>query len=139
MAEISIISADSETIGKHRLKKQAWMTNEILDLCDERSNLKLTVKVDLSRRNEYNTLHAMPRRIMNMTKGEWIQEQCNSINEDMSRNRLNKRAYKPLKMLTKPNHKKMLIIFDKNDKPLKENNGLMRRWTEYCNELYNYL
>ena len=81
----------------------------------------------------------MPRRIMNMTKGEWIQEQCNSINEDMSRNRLNKRAYKPLKMLTKPNHKKMLIIFDKNDKPLKENNGLMRRWTEYCNELYNYL
>ena len=56
MAEISIISADSETIGKHRLKKQAWMTNEILDLCDERSNLKLTVKVDLSRRNEYNTL-----------------------------------------------------------------------------------
>ena len=38
-------------------------------------------------------------------------------------------------MLTKPNH--MMIIFDKNYKQLVDN-GLMRRWTEYCNELYNY-
>ena len=41
-------------------------------------------------------------------------------------------------MLTKPNHKKMMIIFDNNYKPLAENHGLMRRWTEYGNELYNY-
>ena len=73
MVETSIISAASETIGKHRPKKQAWMTNEILDLCDERSKLKSTVKVDISRRNEYNTLKAMLRRMMNKTKEEWIQ------------------------------------------------------------------
>ena len=30
-----------------------------------------------------------------------------------------------------------MIIFDKNDKHLPDNNGLMRNWTEYCNELYN--
>ena len=40
MIETSIISADSETIGKHRPKKQAWMTNEILDLCNEILKLK---------------------------------------------------------------------------------------------------
>ena len=55
----------------------------------------------------------------------------------MSRNRSNKRAYKTLQMITKPSHKKMMIIFDNNYKPLADN-GLMRRWTEYCNELYNY-
>ena len=43
---------------------------------------------------------------------------------------------KTLIMLIKPNHK-MIIIFDKNDKPVAYNNGLI--WTEYCNELYNYL
>ena len=32
----------------------------------------------------------------------------------------------------------MMIIFDKNDKPLSDNNELMRRGTDYCNELYNY-
>ena len=36
-----------------------------------------------------------------------------------------------------------MIIIDKNDKPLMvdqlvDNNGLMRRWTEYCIELHNY-
>ena len=53
----------------------------------------------------------------------------------MSRNRSNKRAYKTLIMLTKPNHTNMMIIFDNNYTPLADNNGLMRRWTEYCNEL----
>ena len=66
-------------------------------------------------------------RIMNKNKEEGIQEQCNSINEDMSRKLFNKRAYNTLMMVTKPNHKKMMIIFDKNDKPLADNNGLMRR------------
>ena len=54
----------------------------------------------------------------------------------MSRNRSNKR-YKTLKILIKPSHKKMMIIFDNNDTPLVDNNGLLRRGTEYCNELYN--
>ena len=138
MVETSIISVASETIGKHRPKKQAWTTNEILDLCDERRTLKSTVKSNLNRRNEYNILNPILKRMINKNKEEWIQEQCNSINEDMSRNLSNKRAYKTLIMLTKPNHKKMMIIFDKNDKPLADNNGLMQMWTEYCNELYNY-
>ena len=130
------IAATFETIGKHRPHKYAWTTNEILDLCDERRKLKSTVKVDISRINEYNTLNAMLRRMVNnknnKTKEEWIHEQCNSINDDMSRNRSNKRAYKTLKMLTKPNHKKMMIIFNNNDTQLDDNNGLLRRWTEYC-------
>ena len=117
------------TIGKHRPKKQAWMTNEILDLSDERRKMKSTVNTDLSRINEYNTLNAMLRRMMNITKEEWIQEQCNSMNEDMLRNRSNKIAHKTLIILTKPNHKNIKIINHL------DNNGLMRRWTEYCNEL----
>ena len=68
MVETSIIAAASETIGKHRPKKQAWMTNNIIDLCDERRKLKSTVKVDISWRNEYNTLYAILRRIINKTK-----------------------------------------------------------------------
>ena len=33
-----------------------------------------------------------------------------SINEDMLRKQSNKTEYKPLIMLTKPNHRKMMII-----------------------------
>ena len=110
MVETSIIAAAFKTIGKNIPQKQAWMTNEILDICDERRKLKSTVKVYLCRRNEYNTLNAMLRIKMNKTKEEWIQEQCNSINEDMSRNRSNKMAYKIFKMLNKQNYKNILKI-----------------------------
>ena len=72
MVETSIISAASETIGKHRPKKQAWMNNEILDLSDEIHKFKSTVNAD--RRNKYNTLNAMLRRMMNKTKEECIKE-----------------------------------------------------------------
>ena len=74
----------------------------------------------------------MLRTMMNKTKEEWIQEQCNFIYEDMSRKRSNKRAYKTLIMLIRIK----MIFFDKNDKLLADNNGLMRRWTYYCNNYY---
>ena len=35
--------------------------------------------------------------------------------------RMVEKGLKTLKMLTKPNHKKMMIIFDNNDKPLADN------------------
>ena len=88
----------------------------MLNLYDEIRKLRSTVKADLRRRNEYKTLNAMLRIMMNKTKVEWIQEQFNYINEDMSRYRSNKRAYKSSIMLTESNHKNMMIIFDKNDK-----------------------
>ena len=51
MIGTSSISAASETIGKYRPKKKDWMTNDILDLCDERPKLKSNVIANLSRRN----------------------------------------------------------------------------------------
>ena len=36
----TIIEAASETLGKARNKKQPWMTDEILTICDERRRLK---------------------------------------------------------------------------------------------------
>ena len=35
-----IIDSATRNIGKYRRKKQLWITNDILDLCDERRSLK---------------------------------------------------------------------------------------------------
>ena len=75
---------------------------------------------------------------MKKAKDDWIQDQCASINKDMNNNRSNKKAYNTLKLLTKRNQKKTMIILDKDDKPIAEHEAVMKRWTEYCNELYNY-
>ena len=38
---------------------------------------------------------------MKKAKEAWIQSQCTSINEDMSKGRANKKAYQTLKILSK--------------------------------------
>ena len=35
-----IIDSATKSIGKYKNKKQPWITNDILDLCDERRSLK---------------------------------------------------------------------------------------------------
>ena len=66
------------------------------------------------------------RNLMKKAKETWIQDKCNVINEDMSKGRANKKAYKTLKILTKSTKKKTMIILD------------FDTWTEYCEDLYNY-
>ena len=52
-----------------------------------------------------------------------------SINEDMSKGRANKKVYLTLKTM---------IILYKNNKPVTVNAALLKTWTEYCEDLYNY-
>ena len=58
----------------------------------------------------------------------------------MARGRSNKRAYKILKTLTNPIKRKTMIIEDENqnNKRIADNESLLKTWTEYCNNLYNY-
>ena len=44
MIEKTIMETAERTIGKFRKKKQAWITNDILDLCDDRQKLKEATK-----------------------------------------------------------------------------------------------
>ena len=58
----------------------------------------------------------------------------------MARGRSNKRAYQILKTLTNPIKRKTMIIEDENqnNKRIADNESLLKTWTEYCNNLYNY-
>ena len=75
---------------------------------------------------------------MKEAKETWIQSQCTSINEDMAKGRANKKAYKTLKILTKTTSRKTMIILDKDNKPVTENIELIKTWTEYYKDLYNF-
>ena len=57
----------------------------------------------------------------------------------MKYGRHNKRAYESLKSLTKTLARSTSIIEDKNRHPLAEEYSILKRWTEYCQELYNHL
>ena len=56
----------------------------------------------------------------------------------MAKGRVNKKDYQTLKILTKTTRRKTIIILDKDNKPVTENIELIKTWTEYCKDLYNF-
>ena len=71
-----------------------------------------------------------------MAKKNWIEEQCNNIESCLRKNN-SKKAYQLVKDLTTTKHGRSTTIQDKNGKNLTEEPEILKRWTEYCSELYN--
>ena len=141
MVEKAILLTAEKTIGKYRKKKQPWITHNILDLCDDRRKLKALTKVKPVKpelKDKYRQINIRIRNLMKEAKETWIQSQCTSINVDMAKGRVNKKAYQTLKILTKTTRRKTMIILDKDNKPITENIELIKTWTEYCKDLYNF-
>ena len=85
--ETIITAAATTTIGIYRVRKQAWIINDILELCDQRRALKSHLKTDPSKKDEYRNLNSNIRKSMKKAKDDWIQDQCASINKVMDNNR----------------------------------------------------
>ena len=134
-------NAGEKVLGKVRYKKQSWMTDDILDRCDERRKLKSRKNSSPEKGQEYRTFNSKLRRIMRETKAEWIEKQCSSIDQDIRNGIQSKRGYETLKTLTNSNRekkKKQNVIENKKSKLLTEELEVRKRWTEYCKDLYNY-
>ena len=72
-----IIDSATRTIGKYRRKKQPWITNDILDLCDERRSLKAAKnKNNIELISKYRKVNNKIRKDMKTAKDQWIQMQC---------------------------------------------------------------
>ena len=145
MVEKAILLTAEKTIRKYRKKKQPWITHNILDLCDDRRKLKALTKVKPVKpelKDKYRQINIRIRNLMKEAKETWIQSICRvtstSINEEMAKGRANKKAYQTLKILTKTTIRKTMIILDKDNKPVTENIELIKTWTEYCKDLYNF-
>ena len=136
--EQALTSSALEIIGKYRSKKQPWITDDILDLCDKRRTLKPKRKLNAESEHKYREINSKIQKMMLKANEDWIQTQCKSNDDDMKHGRHNKRAYETLKMLTKTTPRSTYIIEDSNGVPLAEDTLKLNRWTEYCKELYNY-
>ena len=74
---------------------------------------------------------------MKMTKGPWIQGQCQE-GESCLRTNNSKKAHTLAKDLTTEKQDKSTTIQDKSGKCFTEENEILNRRTEYCSDLYNY-
>jgi len=126
-----------EVLGKQRKKKQSWISNEALDLCDKRREKKNKRKKGPLEAEEYRTANAEVRKKLCEDKDTWINQQCETLEAEISRNNT-KMAFNIVKKLTKERVSKATIIEDKNGNVLTDKDQITDRWREYCEELYNY-
>ena len=129
--------AAEEVLGKKRKKKQAWMTDEVLSLCDKRRELKQHKYKSKAGAKEYSKANKHVRKKIEEAKENWISDQCCKIEEGMKHGN-SKAAFDTLKTLTKTQENKSPIIEDKIGEPLTDSTAILERWTEYCQELYNF-
>ena len=123
-------------LGKHRPAKKPWVTDNILKLCDKRRELKQK-KNTTAGAKLYREANQQVKKGMRKAKETWIEEQCQGIEENLQKNN-SKKAYQLVEELTSSKQGRTTTIQDKAGKCLTEEQDILKRWTEYCSELYTH-
>ena len=132
----AITDTAMEILGKHRQKKKKWITDDVLEMCDKRRELK-NKKHDAQGRNQCREINNKIRKAIKQAKENWIEEQCEEIDTNLTKNNT-KRAYQIVKDFTTTKKERASTIQDKSGKSLTEDQEILTRWTEYCSDLYNH-
>ena len=123
---------------RQRKKIQPWVTNEVLDLCEQKWQLKQQRHTRTEAGLRHRKVNKEVRNKMKTAKEEWTEEQRKNIEKGMMSGN-SKEAYNTLKALTKTQQHKSAVIEDSSENILTESIVVLNRWTEYGSGLYNYL
>ena len=104
----AVTDTANEILGKYRTVKKPWVTNDVLDLCDKRRELK-KMKSDTEGAKEYRAINQDVKKAMKKAKENWIAEQCQSIEDNLKKNN-SKKAYQLVKDLTSTKKVRMSTI-----------------------------
>lgn len=132
----AITDTANEILGKHRTVKKPWVTSDVLDMCDKRRELKKKKK-NAEGAKQYRTINNEIKKAMKKAKENWIEEQCQDIEDSLKKNN-SKKAYQLVKDLTSTKQGRTTTIQNKDGKSLTEEQDILERGTKYCSELYNY-
>ena len=117
------------SLGRQRKKIQPWVTNEVLNLFDQRRQLKQQKYTSTEAGLEYINVNREVGKKMKAAKEEWTEEQCKNAEKGMmSRN--NKESYNALRGLTKTQLHKSAVFEESSGNILMESTLGLNRWTE---------
>ena len=131
----AVTNTASEILGTHRPVKKPCVTADLLDLCDKRRELMKKKDAEVIR--QYRAVNQEIKKGMKKAKMDWIEEQCQDIEDNMKKNN-SKKTYQLVKDLTSTKQGRTTTIQDKDRNCLTEEQDILKRWFEYCSELYNY-
>ena len=132
----AVIDTAAELLGKQRRKRKLWVTPEILDLCDQKRDLKKKIG-EPEGAKDYRDINRKIRTEMKVTKETCVRSQCQKVEACLRKNN-SKKAYQLVKDLTAERQGKSTTIQDKLRRCLAEEHEIRNRWTEYSLDLCNY-
>lgn len=126
----SISKPIQEILGKNKSnnKTKTWMTDEILQMMEERRLHK--------NKDTYKGIQREIRKKIRCTKEKWYEGKCSEIEELMSKNDSFNVHKKVKEMCGIKRTNKSNILLDKNGKIIPDINGKLERWKEYIQELF---
>ena len=104
--------AASEILGKERRRKKPWVTEDVLDLCDDRRDLKKK-RYEAEGAKEYREANRRIQKALKKAKEDWIGAQCEEIETCLIKNK-SKRAYQLVQALTSEKQGRSSTIQDKS-------------------------
>lgn len=128
----SITQAAQEVIPKQQKKaKKKWMTEEILNLMEQRRKCKENEKA-------YVSLHAQITTKCKEAKEKWLKDKCELI-EQLQKTNNSKRMHDKIKEVTnwKKSGATTGCIKAKDGSTIMEKGKIMQRWSEYIKDLYD--
>ena len=114
----AVTDAASEILRKERPRKKLWVTKDVLDLCDDRRDLKKT-RYEAEGPKEYRKANERIQKAMKKAKEDWVGTECEEMETCL--NKINsKRAYQLVKDLTSEKQGRSSIIQGRSGKCLTE-------------------
>jgi hypothetical protein len=126
---IAIQTAEKKHLTKTTTKNKGWMTQDILDLMEQRRKMK-------NYPDKYKEINKHIKKRIKEAKEEWIKEQCEEM-ETYEKKYDAFNMHKKVKEIT-GSIKKCQIgkLKDKDGNLIVDLENKIKRWTEYLNELF---
>jgi hypothetical protein len=123
-------TAENIIPNEQRKGKKGWISDEILNLMEERRSLKNTSE------QRYTEMDRKIKQLCTKRKEEWLEEKCNLM-EQLERTDSRMVAEKIREITGKKRTTRSTIIKDKRGNILTERQEVLQRWEEYVGELYS--
>ena len=80
----AVTDAAGEVLGNERRRKKPWVTKDVLDLCDERRDLKKK-RYEAEGAKEYREANRRVQKAVKNAKEDWIGAQCEEMETCLKR------------------------------------------------------
>lgn len=126
-----------EVLGVRKRKKRVpWISQEVLDLSDQRSQMRITKHLSEENRKGYNKLTRDIKKKAKQCKDQWLEDRCIEV-ERYEKSQNTQKLFQAVNEICGTFSPRLATIKDKNGKILDDKKDIKSRWKQHYEELYN--